>query len=518
MSEPKIKTKPEDRIPIIQKLSWGSGGILDQFMSMGIATLGLLIFNIGLGVNAFWITLGMSIPRFFDAVIDPFIGNITDNARTRWGRRRPFIFIGAFLCAISFAAVWMPPTSLIGKDLTLNFGKGFIFHLNLPVWLGGAINWHLGGPLHVPHLFLFFTIMSMFYYFAYAVFIIPQNAMGIELSTDYHERTRLQSWKLFLGCLGGIALGYMYLLAQNPIFCGKTVPGGLKPEVIGIRPVAMIAAVIVLFSGLMSAIFCKGRVDLNVQQEKINVWKAMKMTLTNWPFLILTGVIFNLLIGLFIVGPFSNYINIYYICAGDKVKAAGLGATLNLIYQVLSIAIIPVATWISTLWGKRTTMIVAQISVMIGSASSIFMFTPAHPYWQFLPPLAMCPGLTCIWILGSSMLAEICDLDELKTGLRQEGMFGAVFALVFKAGIAAVTALSGLMLVLSGLKDGADVQPVRTLTILRWEFALVPVGFLIISTFLTWLFPITEKSAREVRAQLEARKQAAVTEAVEAAQ
>jgi len=472
-------TRPEDKIPFVQKISWSAGGITDQFMANGIGTLAQLIYNIGLGVPVVWIGWATTIPRIFDAFIDPFIGNSTDNARTRWGRRRPFIFVGAFLCAFFFAAVWMPPTKLSMMGLAV-----------------------------------FFTLASMLYYFAYAIFIIPQNALGIELTPDYHERTRIQAWKLFMGSIGAIALGWMYPLAQNAFFCGSEHTSVPK-EIVGMRPLAIIAAFVILGSGLLSALFCKEKMEVQ-SQPKIKVAGAIWLTLKNGPFLILTAVIFNLLIGLFIVMPFTNYISIYYVCKGDKAFGGQMGALTNTIYNILGMVAIPVVTWLATRWGKRKTMIVGQLSVIVGSVSSLWLFTPAHPYWQIIPPVAMCPGLTCVWILCSSMLAEVCDVDELKSGLRREGMFGAVFALVFKAGLAAVGVLSAYMLKWSGLVDGALMQPPRTLFILRYEFALIPAFFLAISTLLTWCFPITEKSARAVRAQLDARKQATGTSAAQA--
>jgi GPH family glycoside/pentoside/hexuronide:cation symporter len=71
---------------------WGAGGAADNILYNGVATLVLPIFNVGLGVDAVKIGLAMGIPRLLDALTDPLIGNISDNTRTRWGRRRPYVF------------------------------------------------------------------------------------------------------------------------------------------------------------------------------------------------------------------------------------------------------------------------------------------------------------------------------------------------------------------------------------------------------------------------------------------
>ena len=96
------------RVPMRTKLLWGAGGAADNIVYNGLATLVLPIFNVGLGIDAVKLGFAMGIPRFLDAITDPLIGNISDNTRSRWGRRRPYIFVGIILTGILLALLFNP--------------------------------------------------------------------------------------------------------------------------------------------------------------------------------------------------------------------------------------------------------------------------------------------------------------------------------------------------------------------------------------------------------------------------
>jgi len=495
-------TADGDRVPTFQKVAWGIGGITDNVMANGIQNLAVPIYQIALGVNPIWIGWAMAIPRFFDVLIDPFIGNISDNTRSPWGRRRPYIVAGAIISAIFFTAVWWAPMSLIGKSLTLS----------LPIW----------GTVKVEHLFIYFLFSSMLYYLGYAIFTITQGALGYEMSMDYNERTRIMAWKSFFANASGVILPAIPKLSlwlpkwieahagRWPDFLMRLVahPSGVKIEAIGIRYVAMAAAVMILVAGVIPGLFCKERVQA-YKQPKINVFRSIYMSLSNIPFMILAVIIFTILVGLFVVNPLALYINVYYVCNGNKDLAYEMVWYIGTIYAIMGVIVIPPISWIGTHYGKRQAMLFGQISVIVAQVASLWLFTPKHPYWQILQPMLCCPGLSCVWVLSGSMMADICDLDELKYGTRREGIFGAVFGMIFKAGVATVGIVAGYIMVYSGINDKLPMQTPETLWRIRSLFAFVPVAFLSFSAFLTWIFPITEKSAREVRAKIDARKKAA---------
>jgi len=90
-----------------EKIAWGMGGFSDQMAANGLNNLFVPIYNIGFGMGSVLIGWAVAIPRFFDTISDPVMGNISDNCRSRFGRRRPFIFAGGFLMAFAFGVSYM---------------------------------------------------------------------------------------------------------------------------------------------------------------------------------------------------------------------------------------------------------------------------------------------------------------------------------------------------------------------------------------------------------------------------
>ena len=89
-------TKPEDRVPTSQKLVYGAGAFVNNLLAGTIGSM-MIVLNLGLGMNPALLGLLAALPRFFDAFTDPLMGYISDNTKSRWGRRRPYIFVGAIL-------------------------------------------------------------------------------------------------------------------------------------------------------------------------------------------------------------------------------------------------------------------------------------------------------------------------------------------------------------------------------------------------------------------------------------
>ena len=106
------KTAPEDRISLTQKSAYAVGMLVNNLQAAALPAM-VVILNLGLGMDVLWVGLIGAIPRIFDAISDPMVGYISDNTRTRWGRRRPFIFSGAILAGILFAWMWQLPSGYV---------------------------------------------------------------------------------------------------------------------------------------------------------------------------------------------------------------------------------------------------------------------------------------------------------------------------------------------------------------------------------------------------------------------
>ena len=98
-------TAPEDRIPVTQKAAYAIGMLVNNLQAAALPAM-MVILNLGLGMNPALVGIIGAIPRLFDALIDPVVGHISDNTRSRFGRRRPYLFLGAIFSGIIFALMW----------------------------------------------------------------------------------------------------------------------------------------------------------------------------------------------------------------------------------------------------------------------------------------------------------------------------------------------------------------------------------------------------------------------------
>lgn len=457
----------KDKVPMRGKIAFGLGGFAEVLMSNAVLSLALPIYNIGFGLSPILVGYAIGIPRLWEAITDPLFGNITDNTRSAWGRRRPYIFVGVIIASILFAIMWMPPSNLSQTSL-----------------------------------FVYFLTVSILYFTAYTIFIVPWTALGFELTSDYNERTRVMAYKTFFGSVGGtLFLPWIYKM------CFWLGPD--KNELVGVRIVAVFFGLLMICTGILPAIFCKENTQ-SQSQPKIPIVKAFKFPLTNKPFLMICGTILLMIMAIFLVNPFGMYLNIYYIFGGDKAAGATMQAIGGAIYGVIGMGSVPFVSYLGTHLGKKRTLLLGECVVILASLSTWFIVTPTYPYLQLVYAMMVSFGMTCVWVLTASMIADVCDLDELKSGLRQEGMYSAIMAMLFKSGYAGVIVLSGYMLRLSGFDIELKASQVpQTILNMRILFIVGPVVCVGMAILCTSLYPITEKRAVEGRRVLNERKKSA---------
>lgn len=440
-----------------KKVFWSFGAIADVYMANALNYLAFPIYNMSLGVDPRLLGWALGLPRIWDAISDPLMGNITDNTHSRLGRRRPYIFIGSLLCMVLFVLVWSPPLS----------------------WSVSAIG-------------IYFMLMTFLYYTAYTIFAVPWNAMGLEMTTDYNERTRVQAYRNVFQSVGGLGLGAMWFLSQK---------WGNGNDAIGVRYVGWVFGTLICVCGILPALFCREGATLQ-KQPKIRFWPALTSTFSNKIFLLLVGVYVLLVFGIFMVNTFAFYLNTYYVFDGDKASVTRLTMISNFAYQGIGILLVPVVSAIATRIGKKATLFGGLVLVVLAYGSSWFFYTPKAPYLQLVTLVLISPGLACMWTLAPSMLADICDLDELKTKRRREGMFSASYSWASKAGISLSMILSGYMLKWSGFDAALDIQPERVIINMRLLYMGVPIFFVSLAALLVLFYPLTEKKVHDLQDKL----------------
>ncbi len=466
------ETAVEDRLPFMQKFAYGMGMLANNLQAAAIGALPIIL-NLGLAMDPRLVGLLGSIPRLFDAFIDPVIGHISDNTRTRWGRRRPLIFWGAILSGIIFALMWQ-----------LYPGHSEMFYF----WV--------------------FLTASIAFFTVYAVFSIPFVAYGYELTADYHERTRLMGFSNIMGQIAWLLCPFFYLFIYNR----KIFPGEYG-AVTGARTLAIIIGVSIMVFGVMPALFTKERMRLpprdseGALQSTVKFFKRFVATWKSRPFLKLCLATFLIFNGYQLGASFTFYNMTYYLFGGDATKASQLNMWFGITSSLATFAVISLTTWVSTRIGKRRTFYIMTSISLLGFVVKWFAYNPQSPYMLLLSAPLISFGIGSLFTVVGAMVADVCDLDELNTGERREGMYGAIYWWMVKLGMAAAALIFGYLLSATGFDVALKgAQSERTLFLMRAFDCGIPLVASAIAIWAIMTYSITEAKAYEIRTELEKRR------------
>jgi len=418
LTESPHETPADERISWPQLIAYGAGGIIPIALFNIAGQLMGLLGNISLGLSAVWLGAIMMVPRLWDAVSDPVMGHITDNTRSRWGRRRPYLLFGGVAVAVTFVAIWWVPR---GPNVEAWFGSAAAYNwFQLAFILGGMLT----------------------FYTACTVFEIPHGALGMEMSDDYHERTRLFSAKSFLGNLFAMGTPWLIAVASWEFFRG---PGGDLVD--GMRYVSIaIAAVLIPLSVWWFWMVKEPAFSVARPQRKSAFWEDMRTTAGNKVFLRLVLIVFTLAVGFNFVNNFGNYIKIFYLYGGDVSSAGILLGIDGTVWAVTGLLAVFPLNWISKRIGKNATLRIAVLLMCVAQLSKVVCYDPNYPYLVLVPTVLLSAGMLMFFTLGSSMVGDICDYDELQTGTRSEGSYYSVFWWFVKLGTAMASLGMGLLL------------------------------------------------------------------------
>jgi len=476
------KTAPEDRIRFSHKLAYGAGAFVNNLLAAASSGM-MIVLNLGLGMNPALVGLLGAIPRLTDAFTDPVMGYISDNTNTRWGRRRPFIFVGVFVAALLFALLWQLPG---GKSETFYF-----------VW---------------------FLVGSILFYMGYTLWVTPWVALGYELTPDYHERTRLMGTQNFVGQLAYVVSPWFLWIMNSGTFFRNA--DGEPDQVAGAAGLAVVVGLVVIGLGLLPAIFLRERMKNVAETETVETGRpqgfranaeeflrGFVITVKSGPFLKLCLATFLVFNGFILISSFASYVIIYYVCGGDQTLGAKYVGWAGSVGAVSTFAVVAFVTWLATRIGKRHAFFLAIGLSIVGYGLKWFCYNPANPWLVLVPAPLMAFGLGGLFTLVPSMVADVVDTDELTTHERREGMYGSIFWWTVKLGLSAALAASGYLLNATGFDvDLGGAQADRTITLMRLFDALIPMVASAIAIWAVARFPITEAKALEVRQELEQRR------------
>lgn len=466
MSRPAAPTKtgPQESLPLGTRVAYGSTAFAENLAINSINQLAFAVFNITLLVSPTLVGVALALPRLMDLFMDPWIGGWSDRLRSRWGRRRPFILVGALMAGGVAAGMWMFPE---GRSPTFYF------------W------WLAGGSL----------LMAI----AYSVLVVPYGALGLELVSNYHERTRLMGTKSMLHKASGVVNQWLLKWVQLA-GSGSLVAGGrLCAPFIG----AAIAGLGLWTVWKVPERLQGGQIKA---QPRVSIWQSWRVTLGQAEFRRLCCAQLFIYASVLVIDNTGFYLNVFLVNGGSMSAGAFMKGLYGTAFQVGGMLSIPFIVRLSRRIGKKRTFLLCTASIALAGVAKWFCYVPGAGWWLILPSALMAPGLVAVMVLVPSMTADVCDLDAAESGARREGMYNAVLAWTLKVAISGSIFLSGWVLAAAGWRTELnELQSEGTFLTMRIVFAGGTVLFAVLAAWFIRGYSVTpERVAAAQAAQKEA--------------
>lgn len=462
------------KVPMGQKIAFGFGMLANQ-MFPAVLGIFMVVLVQDLGFPGWMWSVIYFFPRIFDAFTDPIMGFISDNTKSKWGRRRQYVLIGGILMGISFIILWQ-----LYKDSGIQYN------------------------------FVYFMIWSFMFYLGLTIFSVPYVAMGYEMSDDFHERTNIMAVAQWIGQWAWVIAPWFWVIMYDQSW--------FPSAEVATRTLAIWVGVICTIFAVIPAIFIKSKSTLhedyavlslkNIKGSFNEIILGFKEALVIKPFrklCIATFLIFN---AFNTVATFTFFVIVYHIFNGNT-QDSSIWPTLFGSLGALSTTfmVIPIVAKMSKKLGKKKAFLVSQAISIIGYILLWFLLIPGKPYMFIFALPFFAFGIGSLFTLMMSMTSDVIDLDELNTGKRREGIFGAIYWWMVKFGFAIAGGLSGVIISLVGFKEGVPgVDQESALTGLRIFFSGVPIVGTLIAMYVMRDYDVTEEKALDVSAQLAKRR------------
>jgi GPH family glycoside/pentoside/hexuronide:cation symporter len=316
--------------------------------------------------------------------------------------------------------------------------------------------WQLYAANSINYNFYYFLIWSLVFYLGLTIYSVPYVAMGYEMSDNFHERTEIMATAQLIGQLAWVIAPWFWVIMYDPQF--------FKTTEIATRSLAIYVAIGCSILASIPAIFIKSKSTLNENYEPLtfkNISSSFDQIIIGFkdalkiiPFrklCIATFLIFN---AFNTVAGFSFFIIKYFIFV-ENPDNFGVWPTLfgSIGAIITTILVIPIVSKLSKSVGKKKAFIISQFISIIGYVLFWFLFIPGKPYLFIFALPFFSFGIGSLFTLMMSMTSDVIDIDELNSGKRREGIFGAIYWWMVKLGLAIAGLLSGLILSFIEFKD-----------------------------------------------------------------
>jgi len=468
----KVTVPPEERIPLVQKLAFSTGESVQYLATiMTVSTLYYPFFNKGLGISPTVIGIILMALRVWDAFTDPLMGNLSDNTRSRWGRRRPYMILGGLLLAVLYPVIWLPPESL-------------------------------GQAAIIAHM----VITGIAIFSAYTIFSMPYYGLQMELTPNFHERTNITAWMAITGKFVGLAGSQLMRIVTSDRFADPIT--GEPNIVAGMQAVSYFVAGFILICALLPAFFVKEKFKSNekLAKNKESFIQSVKNTWDCRPMWYLIGGSFGIVVGWLCQQSLGNYLVTYYVFDGDWAAASHFRGNMAFISFGLGLGSVPLLTWAGKYVDKKVMVGGLILSACLGQLLTIVCMNPDYPYLLVIPAILEGTPLAAVWLFLPSMKADVADFDEIHTEKRREGALNAFYSWFIKAAFTVAVGLSGFLLDFSGFDVVFNQQPADILYRMKVIYIASPFPFWALALYCIFLYPITKKKFDELRAELENRR------------
>jgi GPH family glycoside/pentoside/hexuronide:cation symporter len=459
------------KLALNTKLAYAMGGSTDIFGHWLYNNLVDPVYNVFLGLSPTQVSVTRAVTLLVDACSGLFFGWLSDNTRSRWGRRRPYVLFGSIVAGVGLPVLFMAR----------------------PGWSNTQI-------------FLFMLVSAVLYAPLIASYNTPYQSLGAELTPDYNERTSVMSYKGVIQKTAGALIGWGLWFANRSMF-NDPLTG--KPDVArGAVWAAAIAGAWMILSGVVNFLFVKERYySTAAAQPRAGFFRMFADAFQCKPYLMVLGTALVYAVPTGLVNTFGFYALNYHVFHGDMEKTAVISGWSSTAYLVCGLLGIVSANLLSRRIGKRATLICTLGIGLFAFGSSWWLYTPVYPELSIL-----CTGLngfsaTGLWVVLPAMSADVIDYDELHSGKRREGAYSATFSWVMKVGMMFSMLIGGPLLQMTGFDAKlGGAQSAETVLGIRILFAGIPVTALLIALVLIQFYPLSTARMHEIRAQLEARR------------
>ena len=473
------------KLPLKTKIIYALGEMPGSHMNSAIGAFLALYYNQILGVSASTISIAMGLALFLDAVSDPVVGTYSDNFKSNLGRRHPLMYAAALPLGIFMALLFSPPAGL---------GEAAIV-----AWLAS------------------FLILARL---TFTFFSVPWSAMTSELTDSYSERSVVVSWRQIVGHSLAALYGFLiftFIFSESDAF----PQGQLNPE--NYTLFAPLLGTLITIWCLITTHFTRDQIQYSYQRTDsqsfglLVLFTSLRSALTNRNFALLLCSCL-IAFGVFgVLGFFDMYVNTYFWEL--KTKDFGVIALFVPIGPLIAVLLVMnFQAHFEKHHGLMFALVGGMIMSMVGVIARLSGLFPEYESRFFLPAITCIATINAFFgaltaIMFISMIADLVDDQELKTGQRQEGVFAAGVAFSTKAVGSLGVIVGGFLLeffVQFPAGQGQTEISEEVLFRLAITDAIVVNSLLLIPAFLISKYTLTRHNFAAVQAALEKRRKSLI--------